>query len=145
MCGNMFHATCERQIGKFKNKFFANFPFIRRPKHCVGHSGSVNSFIFFCAILCSSVTDLIRPEEEISALAGDDDDFDEIKRLCDESTIKLVRLRPSDVCNRRLFYNNNSEVQRTNQYPSSPAIEMNAMSVVSLYDQDYAKEMGCDE
>lgn len=87
--------------------------------------------------------DLIRPEEEISALNGDNADFDEMERLCDESTIKLVRLRPSDVCNRRLFYNNNNDqMDRTN---SPSALEMNAMSVVSLYDQDYTKEMGCDE
>lgn len=89
-----------------------------------------------------SLPDLIRPEEEISALSGDNAEFDEMKRLCDESTIKLVRLRPSDVCNRRLFYDNNNKTDSTN---SPSALEMNAMSVVSLYDQDYTKEMGCDE
>lgn len=93
------------------------------------------------------VTDLIRPEEEIAALSGDDDDFDEIKQLCDErdeTTIKLRKLRPSDVCNQRLFYNNNNNNQpHITNFPT--ARELNAMSVVSLYDQDYTKEMDCDE
>ncbi|KAG4079555.1 hypothetical protein HA402_010387 [Bradysia odoriphaga] len=87
--------------------------------------------------------DLIQPEEEISAInGGDDGDFDEIRQLFDESAQRLVRLRPSDVCNQRLFHNNNNERHMTS-FPS--ALEMNAMSVVSLYDQDYTKEMDCDD
>ncbi len=99
-------------------------------------------YLFFSLCSIPIVTDLIRPEEEIAEKSGEDGDFDEIKQLCDESTLKLVRLRPSDVCNRRLFYNNNNQAHITS-FPS--ALEMNAMSVVSLYDQDYTKEMGCDE
>lgn len=98
------------------------------------------SVIFFVFFLI--VSDLIRPEEEIASRSGDDDDFDEIKQLCDEAKHKLVKLSPSDVCNRRLFYNNNEPAHMTN-FPS--AIELNSMSVVSLYDQDYTKEMGSDE
>lgn len=128
-------SMCIHEIG-FKNKFLQIFIQKRKGIVCVGHISNHNHSVHF-------VTDLIRPDEEISALNGDDEDFDDIKRLCDESTIKLVRLRPSDVCNHRLFYNNNNEVHRTN-YPSS-AVELNTMSVVSLYDQDYAKEMSCDE
>lgn len=90
------------------------------------------------------VSDLIRPEEEISEInGGEDGDFDEIKRLFDETAQKPVRLRPSDVSNQRLFYNNNNERHMNNSFPS--ALEMNAMSVVSLYDQDYTKEMDYDE
>lgn len=89
------------------------------------------------------VTDLIQPEEEISEInAGEDDDFDEIKKLFDESAQKPIRLRPSDVCNQRLLYNNNNANHMTS-FPST--LEMNSMSVVSLYDQDYTKEMDCDE
>lgn len=69
-------------------------------------------------------------------------DFDEFKHLCDETTIKLVRLRPSNDSNRRNFSNNNNRSLKSS-FPS--ALEMNAMSVVSLYDQDYTKEMDCDE
>lgn len=100
-------------------------------------------FVSWCVIY---ITDLIQPEDEISARSGEDDDFDEIKQLCDERTLRLVRLRPSDVCNRRMFYNNNNNNDTPPHMTNFPsALELNAMSVVSLYDQDYTKEMDCDE